>query len=221
MSKDTVDKIQLNLLQEFSKKDFLNDYFLVGGTNLALRLNHRHSIDIDLFSQNKFDIAHSEKIHFLLNQSYGNRYSEPRFSDAGVFCYIDNVKVDLVNYPYPLLKPLVVVSGIKLADFEDIAAMKISAVTGRGSKKDFYDIYELLKMFTVEQLLGFYKEKYKVNNIFHVVKSLTYFNDAENIDNKNNTVVSSKNLKWGEVKSFISKKVNESFKNKFGKKLKP
>ena len=93
---------------------------------------------------------------------------------------IDGIKVDIVNYPYPWLSPLKIKDDIKLAALEDICAMKLAAITGRGSKKDFIDIHFLLQHFTLKEMLVFYNRKYTDGSSFLVLKSLSYFEDAEN-----------------------------------------
>jgi predicted nucleotidyltransferase component of viral defense system len=92
---------------------------------------------------------------------------------------INNVKVDIVNYNYSWLKDVININHIRLASPEDICAMKLAAVTGRGTKKDFIDIYYLLQSFSLEQMLSFYAQKYPEGYEFTVLKSLSYFEDAE------------------------------------------
>ena len=97
-----------------------------------------------------------------------------------IFQYIvDGVKVDFVNYPYPWISPKVEEDNLTLASPKDIAAMKLSAITNRGTKKDFIDLYELLDHFTLEQMFEFYREKYADAIPFMTLKSLTWFEDAE------------------------------------------
>jgi hypothetical protein len=93
---------------------------------------------------------------------------------------INGIKVDFVNYKYPWLDKAVIEDGVVLADIKDIAAMKISAIIGRGTKKDFIDIAFLLQKFSLAEILDFYTSKYKDGSVFMALKSLTYFDDAEN-----------------------------------------
>ena len=92
---------------------------------------------------------------------------------------IEGIKTDIVNYPYPWLKEAVESEGIRMAAREDIAAMKIAAITQRGSKKDFIDLYFLLREFTLEEILTFYQNKISDGNRWMAIKSLTYFDDAD------------------------------------------
>lgn len=93
---------------------------------------------------------------------------------------INGVKTDFVNYKYPLLKEYKTIQDVRLASKEDIAAMKLNAISGRGSKKDFIDLYFLLEEFTLDEMIEFYLEKYFDGSRFMVIKSLTYFVDADN-----------------------------------------
>jgi predicted nucleotidyltransferase component of viral defense system len=92
---------------------------------------------------------------------------------------VNNIKVDFVNYNYPLLKPYKTIENVRLAFLEDIAAMKLNAIMGRGSKKDFIDLYFLLKKFSLKEIFDFYTDKYTDGSKFLVLKSLVYFTDAD------------------------------------------
>ena len=92
---------------------------------------------------------------------------------------INEVKVDFVNYKYPLLSECLFIENIRMLSVKDIAGMKLNAIAGRGSKKDFIDLYFLLNEFSLEDILSFYEKKYKDGSVFMVQKSLTYFEDAD------------------------------------------
>ncbi len=166
MKIDPVDTSQFALLKELFQKPYLQDYYLVGGTNLAIRYEHRHSVDLDLFTFKPFNKEYSDHLHKQLHADFSDRYISGSITNAGVFGFIDDIKVDFVNYPYPLLNSLVKKDNYFMADIDDIAAMKLNAVTGRGSKKDFYDIYELLQHFSLTSLLDAFSRKYKIDNLF-------------------------------------------------------
>lgn len=95
-----------------------------------------------------------------------------------------------------------------LARPEDIAAMKISAITGRGTRKDFIDLFELLKYFSMNEILSFYLEKYKDGSAYLALKSMSYFQDAE--QNPMPTMFSS--ISWEEVKQKIEQEVQRYLK---------
>ncbi|WP_338409394.1 nucleotidyl transferase AbiEii/AbiGii toxin family protein [uncultured Flavobacterium sp.] len=88
---------------------------------------------------------------------------------------VNSVKVDFVNYQYPLLRKHLIINGIRMASKEDIAAMKLNAIYGRGSKKDFIDLYFLLNEFTLSEMIDFYLQKYFDGSKFMLIKSLYYF----------------------------------------------
>ncbi len=98
--------------------------------------------------------------------------------------------------------------GLRLAGLQDIAAMKLAAVTGRATKKDFIDIYFLLNHFSLHEMMSFYNAKYADGSPFLVLKSLTYFEDA----GQEQEPVMYKNISWQGVKETILKKHSEYLK---------
>ena len=147
---------------------------LVGGTALALQLGHRKSIDLDLFGTIEAD---SLEIRETLEESH--TVSVVKESKNIHIYLVDGVKVDFVNYRYSWIDEAVIDSDITLASVKDIAAMKIAAVIGRGTKKDFIDIDMLRRSFSLQELLELYMQKYLDGSLFIAMKSLAYFEDAE------------------------------------------
>ena len=92
--------------------------------------------------------------------------------------------------------------------------MKINAIVGRGSRKDFYDLNQLLKEYSLAKILELYKEKYANNNMQMIMRSLIYFLDADNDDERNNQIISLRGEKWENVKKEIEEKYNELFMNR-------
>ena len=92
---------------------------------------------------------------------------------------VDDIKIDFVDYVYKWIDAPLCDGDIRLASMKDIAAMKITAIEGRGTKKDFVDIYFLLKKYSLKNLLDFYSQKYPDSSSFMAMKSLAYFEDAE------------------------------------------
>jgi predicted nucleotidyltransferase component of viral defense system len=180
-----------------NQKEF-NDFVLVGGTALALQIGHRISVDIDLFG--KCEIEESEFVEILENYGHVNILKK---SKNILICSIDAIKIDFVNYRYPLIKDFTTIDSIRLASKEDIAAMKLNAIAGRGSKKDFIDLYYLLKIFTLEQMIEFYLQKFPDGSEFMVRKSLSYFEDA---DNETSPIIF-ENISWEEIKKSILKAI--------------
>jgi hypothetical protein len=181
-------------------------FSLVGGTALSLLCGHRKSVDLDLFSNKPFENPELSKApQKKFKSGFDNRTSNPRF---GIFCFIEEVKVDLVRHPHPLIRPEQIKDGLRMFSTEDIIAMKVQAVLGRGKKKDFWDIAELLSYFSVADFVQFHKEKYETQNLpVTVPQAITYFADAEESEDP----ISLKNQTWPKVQEIIKKKVREHF----------
>lgn len=197
----TVTRATLDLLKALMSLPELSQFGLVGGTNLSLRFGHRLSIDLDLFTNEPFD---SETTYNQLEARFPNILQASQ-SETMLFLYINEVKIDMVLLPYPYLNPMEHIEDIRLVSLEDIAAMKLSAVARRGVKKDFWDIAELLDVFSLDQMLEFYKTKYSSRDIFHLLRSLVYFNDADpqkDPDPLNNAT-------WSQVKTKVQIAVKE------------
>jgi predicted nucleotidyltransferase component of viral defense system len=191
----TIEPRTLELLKELMSLSMLNSFYLVGGTALALQLGHRVSIDLDLFTSEPFDP--NELIQKMTEKFDFSVVSE---GSGMVISTIDDIKVDFVKMSYPILFPSVLEEQVRMLDIRDIAAMKLKAVTQRGSKKDFYDIYFLLQVMSLDEIIRLFREKFKQYEIFHVIKSLTYFEDAEN---NADPIVFDKKLTWQKVKTEI------------------
>ncbi len=184
------------VLEKISKADLLQDFYLVGGTALALHLGHRESIDLDFFSPYDFSLGKLKD-----DISAIGKYRLTNEEEGTLDGMLDDVKVTFLRYSYPMLFPLVEWNGVKLADERDIACMKIDAISSRGSRKDFIDIYFLLEKYTLEEILSLFEKKYShiEYNKMHLLKSLAYFEDAE--DDVMPKML--KDVSWEEVKSKI------------------
>jgi predicted nucleotidyltransferase component of viral defense system len=185
----------------------INDFALVGGTALSLLYGHRKSEDLDLFSTAPFEndiVINALKKKY--KQAFNNRSNTPRL---GIFCFINNVKVDIVRHPHHLLLPIVTKENIRMFSEEDIIDMKVQAVLGRGKKKDFWDIAELLQHYTVDHFVQYHQEKYNNQNLLITVpQAISYFHDAEESEDP----VSLKKQTWEKVKKVIGKKVSDYLK---------
>ncbi len=198
-----VETTTLELLKRLQSLPELSGMRLAGGTALALQIGHRKSIDLDFFGELKADyLSLSNSFHNLGSVQLLNR-------SANIFIFLlDDIKVDIENYPYEWLESPLIIDGLLLANQKDIAAMKMAAITGRGTKKDFYDIYFLLKQFSLKDMLSFYRKKYYDGSEFMVVKSLTYFTDAE----QGEAPMMLLPVTWEEVKMSITEAINEYIK---------
>ena len=183
----------------------LQNFALVGGTALSLRYGHRTSIDLDLFQAEKFD---NREIEQALQNEFGNEFEyEPTSNQHfGVFCNIQNIKVDIVRFPHPLLKPVETADGIRMYSDADICAMKIQAILGRGRKKDFWDLRELFQHYSLQQIIDWHKQKYPNQMLpISIPNAIIYFNDAD----ESETPVSMKGQTWESIKKDISKTVSD------------
>ena len=170
----TVEPFTLGLLKQLRAKDYLQQFVLVGGTALALQLGHRKSIDLDMFTCEVFD---PEKLLAYLKTEYN--VVEQIVTKGALIADIETIKTDFIKFKYSFKYPFKEEDGIRYLAVEDIAPMKLDAITGRGSKKDFYDLYFLLEKYSLEELLDFYDKMYQHSTLFQVIKSLTWFEDAD------------------------------------------
>lgn len=192
---ETVESSTLELLKKLQRLPVLEQTRLVGGTALALQLGHRKSIDLDFFGTVDCEAEY-------LRESIAGIASLTILKESPhIHIYIvDGIKVDIVNYKYPWLDDVVLEQGLRLASVSDIAAMKITAIIGRGTKKDFIDIAFLLHHFSLEEIL----HKYNDSSVFMAMKSLAYFDDAE-ADPMPDMFV---NQSWQQVKAYILSKIS-------------
>jgi len=175
LHKETVEPGTLELIRKLQDEVLLRDFYLVGGTALSLQIGHRISDDIDLFSSQPF---HSIALGEFLEQEY--TMSIHYMHQNTLKGMIHNILIDLLTHNYQLVEPAIEVEGIRMLAKPDIAAMKVNAIAGNGTRiKDFIDFYYLLQEFTFYEIIEFYKIKYKQRNDFHAVKSLTYFDDID------------------------------------------
>lgn len=183
------------VLQNLKNFKFIKAFYLAGGTSLALQLGHRRSIDLDFFI-NKLPP------HENILKSFRNKKPIILLSDeTGLNIKVNNTKVSFLQYEYPLLEKLIDYQGLKLAGVLDIACMKINAVTQRGEKKDYYDLYEILKEYSLKDLLNAYDKKFQAYNYqkLSLLKSLIYFDDAD----KTPEPILLKKVSWEDVKKKI------------------
>lgn len=169
----TLEPSTLALLKRLQSLPFLENVRLVGGTALALQFGHRKSIDLDLFGfwDPPEKLQGNLEEFFCLEKTGGQTKMQ--------FFQIEGVKVDFVTYSFPWLDPPVEEDGVRLAGVRDIAAMKLLAVTNRGAKKDFVDLFFLLKKFPFSDMIGWFREKFQGFDLFPVMRSVVYFDDAD------------------------------------------
>ncbi|MCL2138029.1 MAG: nucleotidyl transferase AbiEii/AbiGii toxin family protein [Treponema sp.] len=206
-------------LCKFQNEKLFDSYNLVGGTALSLLIEHRISTDIDLFTEEKLN---KEEIFNFAKKI--NRKAEILNSSGVIFqIFLPNsnpektLKMDFVNYEYPLIEPLVKNDdNIRLIGKNDISAMKISAVGTRGYEaRDFIDMYYLLKDIPIETMINNFKLKYSTENIQHYLRSLNYFDDVSMESWESVKMIHDK-LSVNAVKKTINKEVNKYWKKFIG-----
>ncbi len=204
---NTVHEGTLAILNELMVIEELAAFSLVGGTALALKFGHRISEDIDLFSETDFD---KTTIQAALQKKFGKRFIyEERGNPLGIFCFIEDIKLDLVKHKFPLIRPLCVENGIRFYSTEDITAMKIATILRRAKKKDFWDIAELLNHYSVDNFIHFFFEKFPEQMLLiSIPQAMTYFTEAAS-DEDPKTL---NGQTWESVKKIISKSVKEYLK---------
>lgn len=198
----------LELLKIIMKYSHLQKFYLVGGTALALQLGHRISVDLDLFTNSDFvtdeileQLRNDMDINIVMQKEKNSLILNARKQNT----QNDFVKIDFVKYPYHLLSEIQEIDNIRFLSLNDIIPMKLSAIANRGAKKDFYDIYELLKKISLKTMLELFTMKYPDIAQFHILKSLVYFDDAENQFDP----ITLNNTNWQILKETIENKVNE------------
>lgn len=201
LSYQTVHPDTLELLKTLALQHEMQGMRLVGGTSLALQYGHRQSVDLDFFG--KLNVSQDEIIDMLSRLNYD--YKVLNQTKSILQLVVNKIKVDIIDYSYAWIDEPVVDNGIVLASPKDIAALKINAIEGRGSKKDFIDVYLLLQHFSLDEILGFYAAKYPNHSMLMALKSLIYFEDAEP------QIMPKMFIKttWDEMKIAIVKAVND------------
>ena len=175
LSIQTVYPNTLELLKSLASQPELAQTRLVGGTALALQYGHRQSIDLDFFG-----ILPEEKEELVeMTKRVGNVLVTNR-SKMILQTVINQIKVDFVDYSrYKWIDEPIMGDGFVLASDKDIAAMKVNAIIGRGTRKDFIDLYVLLQRYSLSEIMAFYKQKYPDFSEYRALLSMTYFEDAE------------------------------------------
>ncbi len=182
----------------------MQDFCLVGGTALSLRYGHRRSVNLDLFTADDFD---REAVVAAITAEFGQSFVlTPSRAAWAIFGFIDDVKVDIVKYPHARIADVVTEEGIRMYADADIVAMKVQAILGRGKKKDFWDLHELLQHHPLQWVIDRHKEKYPNQQLaISIPGALTWFTDADDSEDP----VSLTGLSWDEAKRSIARIVNK------------
>jgi len=155
-----------------------SDFYLAGGTALALQVGHRISVDLDWFIPK---LGEPEAFFHKL-KSFKIDFEVSSVNFETVYLTIHGAEVSFIGYDYLMLQQKVSLPefGIQMAGIDDIGCMKLSAIASRGYRKDFIDLHYLINHFhSLKDYLQLYTKKYQNRDIGHVVRSLVYFTDAE------------------------------------------
>ena len=174
--------------------------YLAGGTALALHLAHRVSVHLDFFAPQSF-LAQDIRPRLV----EAGHFEPITVRDDSVVCSIDAVQWSLFRYEYPLMESPETYAGIRIASVRDIAAMKVVAIGDRGSRKDFYDLYTILRFGggDIRKILEDAVSKFRLpqDNLYHYVRALTYFDDA--IRTPDIQVMLRIDIRWPDVELFF------------------
>lgn len=199
LSIQTIQPVTLELLKRLASHPELANTRLVGGTALALQYGHRQSVDLDFFG----DLPEDKDELISLARREGDVMVINR-TKMILQMVVNQVKVDFVDYSrYAWIDDPVQGDGFVLASDKDIAAMKVNAIIGRGTRKDFIDLYALLQHYSLAEIMTFYKQKYPEFSEYRALLSMTYFDDAELQDIPKMFI----STPWEEMKSSIIRAV--------------
>jgi predicted nucleotidyltransferase component of viral defense system len=175
---NTVEPGNLSLLNELMQLEAFNNFQLVGGTALSLQYGHRTSVDLDMFTTSRF--SYQQTVNDL-EKNFGNRLQfEEKESNFGLFSFVDNIKLDFINYRFVQIAETVINSNIRMYSTKDIAAMKIKAILGRGRKKHFWNLAEILNHYTLGEITAFHEKKYPAQRLpISISQAIVYFDEAE------------------------------------------
>ncbi|MCG2690435.1 nucleotidyl transferase AbiEii/AbiGii toxin family protein [Candidatus Parcubacteria bacterium] len=201
-------------LASIGRSGLLKDAYLAGGTALALQIGHRISVDLDFFTTKTFD-------SFILGGKLEQKipdFTKDREEKNTLLGVIGKTKFSLFHYAYPLIAKTTSFLEVPLASIQDIAAMKIAAIAGRGIKRDFIDLYFVIheeKTASLEEVLMLYDKKFKVlqKNAIHIFRSLTFFEEADQTKMPEMLKV----VEWKEVKKFFTRETKHVAKQFFSK----
>ena len=214
LQKGSVSEKLLTLLRKLQSERIFKDFFLVGGTALALQMGHRKSDDLDLFTQKELQIPEISK---YLKQHHGGRYQILNSQNMVYQVMIDGIKVDFVHHPFELVEAAFHEDKIVFLGKKDIAAMKLHAIETSGDRaKDFIDIYFLLKEMPLFKMFEYYQKKYATENIFNAKRSLGFFEDVPEEGWKEVRMINRK-IAISEIKQTILDAVQEFNNKQIGK----
>lgn len=184
------------------------NYYLAGGTALALYLGHRTSLDFDFFTTAEFE--RNEVLNLLKKEFSEKKITVSSLEKNNFIGKINNVNISVFYYAYKLLDDVVDLRNIRLASLNDIASMKLVAVIQRPKKRDYIDMLYLLKEFSLKKIFDYCQEKYPNFNPYLALRALSYFGDVddEKIEERGIKILD-KSFSWEKTKKELIKKVKD------------
>ena len=175
---NTITPEMRKLMTAFAGTELGGRFYLAGGTALALQLGHRRSVDLDYFSRTEDIPSLLEPLRQSL-QPFTPVLADSAWGNLAFLA--QGIRIGFYGYGYDLVQPLVEIEAVRLASVADIGLMKLDALLGRASRKDFHDLYEICKRMPLRPLLDLAPQKYPHVRDFEtqVVKRLVYFERAE------------------------------------------
>jgi len=202
---NTVSPALRAVLDDFSKSPIASEFYLAGGTALALQLGHRISVDLDFFSPTQSDIP--ALVEPLRRALAGHTPTLVDTAWGNLVFLADNVRVGFYGYGYELVRPLIAAESVSLASLEDIGLMKMDALLARASRKDFHDLYAICQKITLRDLLNLAPRKYPYVRDFEalVTRHMVYFDRAE----QETPTPLIEAVEWETVKDWFRKQAKE------------
>lgn len=188
-----------SLLEKLDEGKLPKGSYLAGGTAVALHLGHRRSADLDFFTKEEFVETQWEQ---KLKKEFGFKLLKRDWQT--LIGYVSNVKISLFSYNYKQIAPLEFYKHIPIASLQDLGAMKLDTILGRGTKRDIVDIYFLSQRLSLKKLFEFYQKKYGNLEEREIMlkKALIFFGDA-NKDEMPDMII---RTDWNSIKKWF---VNE------------
>ncbi len=193
-------------LKKLGEMDLLKHAYLAGGTAIALHLGHRISHDLDFFTDQPFD----ERIIAPLLEEQG--LTDVALERQTILGNFEGVSFSYFYYKYPLLAAAHMFEGVRIVDLLDSAGMKIDAISSRGIRRDFIDLYAIMRQrsLSLKDVFGLYQKKYGIQRdmVTHALRSLVYFDDAEGEQDRPLELLQP--IDWEQVKKFFREEVERT-----------
>ena len=197
MHREVLNEDQIHLLPRLGAFAGASGFYLGGGTAIALYFGHRKSIDFDWFTHERVE---DPMVLAQRARQSGLDVSDPRIAPGTLHALVDSVRVSFFEYPYPFINDPTdwPEYRVTLASPDDLACMKLAAIAGRGSRRDFIDMYILaMEHLSISNALELYQRKYETRDIAHVLLGLSYFDDAD----REPSPVMLRDLPWDKIKA--------------------